>query len=560
MVLLCGVHNPGFARFWVAENMGISIRSVICALAVGALVHLGGGCGEVGGGRSRSLVREVELGPTIGSLGQVLSTPLVAVEGYGLVGGLKGAGSAECPTRVRAYLARYIATQLPQQRIDVARLIASPDTAVVRVEGLMPGIASTGRSFDVRVTALSGTQTTSLDGGWLYRAELLPAGRFVMGAKVAGTAAGPVFIDKIDKPAQDLRTGYVPGGGRVAGELSVNLMLRDPDYRLTGLIRDLLNERFGEGTARAVMAGRIELRVPTRYRRQHEKFFAMVAAMYLGRTQELVAERINSFVRKLAVSDDKYAAEIALETIGSASLNKLQILLNSSRQDVRLHAARCMLNLGSDKGLGALYNIAVDSRSTHRIEAMEAIGLSARREDAAALLRKLLRDKDFEIALAACDQLRRLGDASVKREFVGRSFYLDQVSQAAQKVVYVCRSGEPRIVLFGSPLYCRQNIFVESTDRAVIINAPAGRPYVSLIRRQARRPGETTRRQSSFELADIIRKLCEEPVSTGDIAGGGLGVSYSDCVSLLRQMCDNGAVGARFMAGPMPKIDLIVKK
>ncbi|UCG47222.1 MAG: flagellar basal body P-ring protein FlgI [Phycisphaerales bacterium] len=542
--------------------MGVSIRSIICALAATALVHLAAGCGEVGDGRTRSLVREVELGPTIGSLGQVLSTPLVAVEGYGLVGGLKGTGSAECPTRVRAYLARYIATQLPQHRIDVARLIASPDTAVVSVQGLMPAIASTGRSFDVRVTALSGTQTTSLDGGWLYRAELLPAGRFVIGARVAGTAAGPVFINKIDESAADLRTGYVPGGGRVAEELSVNLVLREPDYRLTGLIRDLLNERFGEGTARAIMAARIELRVPPRYRRQPEKFFAMVAAMYLGRTEELVAERINSFVRKLAVSDDKYAAEIALETIGSASLGKVGILLNSSREDVRLHAARCMLNLGSDKGLGALYDIAVNGGggSTRRIEAMEAIGLSARREDAAALLRKLLRDKDFEIVLAASDQLRRLGDASVKREFVGRSFYLDQISQTAQKVVYVCRSGEPRIVLFGSPLYCRQNIFVESADRAVIINAPAGRKYVSLIRRQARRPGITSRRQSSFELADIIRKLCEEPVSTGDIAGGGLGVSYSDCISLLQQMCDKGAVGARFMAGPMPKIDLIVKK
>ena len=33
----------------------------------------------------------------------------------------------------------------------------------------------------------------------------------------------------------------------------------------------------------------------------------------------------------------------------------------------------------------------------------------------------------------------------------------------------------------------------------------------------------------------------------------GLGVSYSDMIAILKQMCDKGAVKAQFQAGPLPK-------
>ena len=63
----------------------------------------------------------------------------------------------------------------------------------------------------------------------------------------------------------------------------------------------------------------------------------------------------------------------------------------------------------------------------------------------------------------------------------------------------------------------------------------------------------------SFELSDIIRTLCESAV----VEGGkrpGLNVPYDQAISLLKQMCDKGAVKAEFLAGPLPKIPPIVKK
>ena len=61
--------------------------------------------------------------------------------------------------------------------------------------------------------------------------------------------------------------------------------------------------------------------------------------------------------------------------------------------------------------------------------------------------------------------------------------------------------------------------------------------------------------RSSFELSDIIRTLCDDPVSEDDDDPGGLGVFYADVIALLKQMCEKNALDAEFYAGSMPKID-----
>ena len=53
---------------------------------------------------------------------------------------------------------------------------------------------------------------------------------------------------------------------------------------------------------------------------------------------------------------------------------------------------------------------------------------------------------------------------------------------------------------------------------------------------------------------DIIGTLCGRPSTLGERDRGGLGVSNTDVLSLLKRMCDKGAVKAEFWAGPLPKI------
>jgi len=212
-----------------------------------------------------------------------------------------------------------------------------------------------------------------------------------------------------------------------------------------------------------------------------------------------------------------------------------------------------MLNLGSDRGLNSLREIAMDKGSLYRLEALEAIATGASRNDAAGLSRTLLRDNDFDITLAAYETLRKLDDIAIIQSLIGRNFYLEQIAQAKHKAIFVSRSGQPRIVLFGAPIYCRDNVFVESGDGNITINAPAGEESVSIIRKHPKRPNIVVQLQSSFELSDIIRTLCEEPLKKTDDEQRGLNVSYDEVIVLLKQMCDRGALQAEFRAGPLPK-------
>jgi hypothetical protein len=535
------------------DVIGRKIVFVLAALVGSCLIA---GCGGPGADKTKAPAPAKDLGTTIGSLTKIVTPESIPVEGYGLVAGLSGTGSAECPPQIMAYLVRYIQMQLPQSGVNVEKLINSTDTAVVQVEAVMPGVAWKNQYFDVKVTALPGTRTTSLEHGWLYTAELKARGTFGISTRVLANAEGSVFIDKIGAAATDNRVGYVLAGGKVLSQERISLELRRPDFRTASRIRNRLNERFGLRAAEAVSPARVELMVPAEYRGREQRFIAMVRAMYLDQTPEITKERIMTFVKELAVSQDKQTSEIALETVGSASIDKVGVLLSSSNEEVRFRAARCMLSLGSQQGMETLRQIAVDKNSAYRLEALRVMAVPAARDYAAAVLRRLLLDSDFNIKLAAYEQLREVDDPALTRERIGRSFFLEQIAQSREKVIFVSRSGQARIAIFGAPILCHDDIFVQSAEGDIILNAPAGQKYVSLIRKHPKRPSVIAQLKSSFELADIIRTLCGEPSTKAESVGGGrgLGVSYAEVIALLKQMCEKGAVEAQFRPGPLPKI------
>jgi len=530
-------------------------------MVVISITTLVSGCGEVDRSvrGSVSLAPVEDLGITVGSVADVLLPDVIPVQGYSLVAGLAGTGSAECPAQLRAYLSRYIITQTGDSRVDIDKLISSQNTAIVRVEGMIPAVAARNEHFDVIVTALPGTQTTSLENGWLYRTELQPTVSAGIATQVIASAEGPIFVDKISTNEQSRRLGYVLGGGEVLQEYRMSLILSRPDYSIASHIRNRINESFRYETAKAMSPGRITLEVPAKYHNRKARFVEIVKAIYLDHAPAVTQERIKTFVRKLAVSEDKDASEIALEAIGSKSLSKLGVLLNSSNEEVRLRAARCMLNLGSDRGLQTLREIVLDTGSSYRVEALEAIAAGAKRDDTTAISRKMLRDSDFNVRLAAYEQLQKLEDLAITQKFVGRSFFLELVPQTEHKTIYVTRSGQPRVVLFGAPIYCRNNIFVESSDGNIIIDSRATDEYVSVTCRHPTKPIVIGPLKSSFKLSDIIQILCEEPIRE-DKQRGGLGISYADMIALLKRMSDKGAIEAEFRVGPLTEMSFGVKK
>jgi len=535
--------------------MGTIERKTIYVIIV-LLICCISGCQSTGNGHGAP-----DLGPTIGSMVDVVYPESITVEGYGLVAGLRGTGSMECPPQIRTYLIRYIMARLSEDTMSKAEeLINSPNTAVVMIQAVVPIQDSKSEYFDVVVSALPGTQTTSLEGGWLFPSEMKITGSFGITTDILADAQGPIFMDKIDDSGTDKKMGFILGGGKDLTDYKVVLVIKKPGFELTNLIRNRLNHRFGRDIARAVSPGRIEITIPTRYNESRRRFVSLIRALYLNETPEITRERINYHIERLALSPDNPQGEIALEAIGNQSLADLYSLLNAADERVRFRAARCMLSLGNNTGLETLRRIALDRGSDYRLEALDALTSSAMTQTAVAVAGELLKDNDINIRVYAYEQLRKLNDVAIVGESVGKNFFLEQIVRSERKTIYVTRCGQPRIVLFGAPIYCNQNVFVQSLDKEITINAPADQRILSIIRAHPKREGVVARMKSSFDIGDIIRTLCTEPL-TGDQEGrGGLGVSYADAIALLKQMCEKGAVNAEFHAGPTPKIGINVKK
>jgi hypothetical protein len=517
------------------------------------------GCG---GGRSskKQAADNNGIDDTIGMYAEIFASDAIPVSTYAVVGGLNGTGSSDCPAQVRTFLQKYILQHISNSKITVDELLSTNDTAVVLVEGMIPPAASKNQKFDIRVTALPGTQTTSLEGGWLYTADLFESHQVGQSIKPFATAEGPVFVNVIGADSQDPRTGYVLGGGTVIEEYKVNLALRMPDYRVVSQIRNRIDGRFGNETAFALAPGSIELHVPTRYLESKGRFIQLVRATYLFDAPQLTEKRIMTNIEKLAGSKNKDAGEIALEAIGNASVPKLAALLNSSDPEVRLRAARCIYNLGDKRGRESLWSIATDKNSSYRIEAIEAIVNTAGGQEISPMLRSLLRDDDLAVRLIAYENLIRFKDPSVISKFIGGSFWLDQISQAGKPVILISRRNQPRVALLGAPIYCRSNIFIETPDKSITINVPAGEKTANIICKHPRRPDTIIQLKSSLDLAEIIDKLCREPMTPTAKGGPGLGVSYSTMAGLLNKMVEAGAVQAEFYAGPLPKSLANIKK
>ncbi len=538
--------------------MKVYLRKALWCVTLVTLLAAFGCGGQTG--RNRSAADSNAINDTIGMYAEIFASDAIPLNGYGLVGGLNGTGSSECPAQIRSYLQKYILQRLGGAKVSVEDLISSHDTAVVIVEGMIPPAASKNQHFDVRITALPGTQTTSLEGGWLYGVDLFETRIVGTSIKPMASAEGPVFTDSTISGGQDPRSGYVLGGGTVSEEFKVNLALRLPDYRVVSQIRNRINERFGYEIAVALAPGSIELRIPTKYQEAKGRFIQLVRATYLFETPELTEKRIMTHIERLASSKDKNASEIALEAIGNAAMPKLAALLNSSDPEVRLRAARCMFNLGDQRGRESLWNIVNDKTSSYRTEATEALVNTSAGQDVTPMLQSLLRDDDLSIRLIAYENLVRLRNASVSRKLIASSFYLDQVTQTGKPAILVSRRNQPCVALLGSPIYCRSDVFIETPDGTITINVPAGEKYAKIIRKHPRRPDTIIQLKSTLDLADIIETLCREPLTPTAQGGPGLGVPYSTLAGLLNKMVDAGAVQAEFYAGPLPKTLPNIKK
>lgn len=493
----------------------------------------------------------------VGDLTTLVQSDAVTVQGYGVVAGLAGTGSPECPPVLREELERFISKQIPQTAgFNARQFLNSSNTAVVEVVGTIPTLAFPRETFDVKLVPFSRSQTLSLEGGFLYTTELKEQSRFVrydQFSKTLAEAHGQVFQDPFSDSDESKQWGLL-GGATVKNPVTISLAINQPSFAAANTIRNRINERFGAKTAQAVSSGEIRITIPSRYLYNKIRFLQMIQSLYLSEDSFRRSEKINELVTGLAQQENKYPFEVALESIGKPALDALAPLLSSPDAATRFHAARCMLHIGDSRAFPVLSQIAFDLHSPYRMETMNAFSAASGRKQAENILVQLLADSDMEVRLAACDQLLRMNSFAVKREVIADSFVVDQVVCAGQNAVYVSRQDAPRIVLFGSPIRCAPNLFVQSDDGSVTLNATPDDKYISVSRRHPRRPRVVGPILSSREAASLIRTLGESSEVGEKAVQPGLSIPYTEVISLLKKMCESNMIPARFHAGPVTEV------
>ncbi|OQA00592.1 MAG: Flagellar P-ring protein precursor [Planctomycetes bacterium ADurb.Bin401] len=502
--------------------------------------------------KTNATPESVQLDRTVGDLAEIVALRPISVKGIGLVVGLSGTGSSECPPATREYLQKYILTQVGRKDlINPDTMINSIDTAVVSVEGVIPAAASKYQSFDITVKALPGTQTTSLAGGRLYTTDLKFVTRVeetMESSRTLAYAAGPIYIDNLKDSKTSATTGIVLGGGKVIEDHQITLALFKPDFKAAAYIRNRINQRFGKDVANAVSESVINVTVPPFYKNKKARFIRLVRSLYIASLEE---QRINNLVEELRDSTDKAKAQIALEAIGKPTIDKLLPLLESEDVNTKFAAGTNLIAIGDDRALKMMRDFAQNPDSVHRMQAIINVGEFASKNNTVALMNRLVNDENFDVRYTAYSYLCSNNDPSIIRTVISDDFFIDQVISAGQKIIYTSRKQQPGIVLFGAPVDCEKGIYIESQDGNIIINSEPADERVSILRKHPVTGGLMGPLKCSTRVADIIKLLGDPPSPKDDKKRPGLGVPYSEIVVMLKNMVDKGAVNASFVLGPI---------
>ena len=559
-----------------------SIRwcAAVCA-ATGVLLVLTG-CQEGSWGRRESLPPErpprpalqgqPALADTIGSYGLLSSVSGQRVRGFSLVVGLGENGSRDCPTTIREYLVEYLSLQLAPQgggrrrpRLSPEQLIDSLDTAVVEVVGIVPPGAPRGTRFDVQVQAIPGTATRSLEGGMLLPCDLkiyeVAQGRegLIGGRKVAG-ARGTVFTNPFASESNptgisDPRQGFALSGGQTLSPRSVRLLLLEPSYSLARRIERRVNERFGHRpeAAEAMSKGYLKLHTPPEFAARPDHFIQLVTHLYLPNHPAFYERKLRELARMISsASADAERVSLMWEGIGRVGVAQIQPLYTHENPSVRFYAARAGLRLKDVTALPVMTEIAATPRHPHRLPAVKELGECAF-PAATVELTPLLDDEDQEVRIAAYEGLLQHRHASAIQTQVfpnpldpsETNLILDVVESGGEPLIYVRRTREPRVAVFGTRTPLTLPLFYSHPEERVVLNALAKTDDITLFYRAPQSQRLSEKIMVPPRLIDLIVALADLPVK--DEAGRlrGVGLNYSQVVQVLAALEREGAIPAR---------------
>lgn len=526
------------------------------------------------------------LADTIGEKVLLGDAQPVRLRGFGVVIGLGDRGGGDAPTTVREYLVDYLAKEAASAKSagrkwpSPQKLLDSPDSAIVTVYGLVPPGAADNAVFDVQVEAL-GTQTQSLEGGLLLPMELkiwdasieksgVVAG-LVAGRSLA-KARGVVFTNPF--PVADrksgARRGWILGGGRAIENRGFRLMLEEPSYTTAKRIESRLNERFGQSpkVATAQSQGYVQVHTPPGYEARPERFIELANHVLLENAPALVERRIQDLVGSIAsAKTEQNSISLIWEGMGRTVLSQIQPLYSHADSSVAFFAARAGLRLKDMSAFPVVAAIAADMGHPQQLAAIRELGQCGLVQAGAKLL-PLLNGDNEEIRIASYEALLDLRHPAVRTtryphpmDPTQMNLYLDVVSTTGKPLLYVRRTREPRIAVFGAKMPVNLPLFYAHPQDWVTINAQGRTGDLTVFSRSRTRNRLSDTLKVPPRVDELIRALAAPPVADDSGTVKGLGLHYSLVIEVLDRLCRQDNIPAKLvmeqttgpdLIGPMP--------
>ncbi len=519
---------------------------------------------------------------TVGSMAKIRNYQPTLVSGYGLVVGLPGTGSPDAPAFIRQWMLNEMRKQgvgsntYNADNMTPAQLLASSSTAVVEIEGLIPPGASRGNRFDLLVRALpEDTQTTSLQGGKLWTAELSEGGanRQLRFLHPVAKARGAIYVNPFataDTPqeANELqRDALIIAGGVVTSQRPLQLTLNQPSWQRSRLVADRINERFPPGngdrnpTAVAKTDLLIELNVPRRYSNNPEHLLSLVRFLFVQRASGFTAAKAEQLGEVLVKRpQDAQAIAYAWEALGKTALPGLRKLYRHENDRVRLTALGAGVRLGDALTVQPLVDELASADSQTRAEIAAMFGFLPSNLQANRQLIAMLDDVDPQVRVAAYESLAKANDPSIQRMVIGGpdapKFRFDLVP-SERPMLFIDQTDFPRLAIFNKSTSFKTPTLASVWNNQLIVRLGDEGNQPMEVYYQAPDQPEGERFELYPSVANFVFLLGHQ--SSVENPTEGLDLSYSEVVNALYELRQKGHLAADLEVRLSPLAKAVVR-
>jgi hypothetical protein len=489
------------------------------------------------------------------------------VSNWGLVVNLHGTGSSDVPEFLRRKLVNEMSRKgLGNPRLNAKdwtprRVLASRNTAVVAVFGMIPPGAVVGTTFDIWVSALPQTQTTSLAGGRLFTTDLSLDGTNpnIGFSKPYANAFGDTYVSPVLVPLKEglkyshQRTAVILSGGTVTMERKLELVLNQPSWARSRRIADRINQVFERGmvdrnlTAVAETDLLITLHIPTRFADEVEHFLELIQHLYVqgGADFEPVqAAELGDVLKNFPHQANRVM--LAWEALGRTALPPIRQFYSDSNLTNRITALEAGTFLEDGLAVEPLVELANSPDEMVRARVARLLAEHPRSGAATNTIKHMLNDENDTVCIAAYEALARKRDPLfIQRKILGEGtefkFILDIV-EAQRPRVYIGQGKTPRIVIFNSYAGFKTPVFASLWDSRLLIKAMEPNKPLEVYYRPWTSEDEPLEDAKTYTIAptvaNLIFLLAQTPTMRNPTVGLNLG--YSDVVDALYNLDKQG--------------------